>query len=82
MDPCLGLDGVQAIALHEAFQLLRFVAIHEPDLAADPFEEGFEEQWNHQHHRRLRNELGEGLVKTLTHQRMDCLLYTSDAADE
>ena len=46
--------------------MLRFVAVHEPDLAAEPtvvlmipllFEAGLEEQWNHQHHRWLCSEI-------------------------
>ena len=64
----------QAIALAQPLQLLALVAVHQPDLAAQPFQARFKQQRHHQHHCRCAGQLRQSRFKAGPHDRVHQLL--------
>ncbi len=70
-DACLGVLSRQGIAPHQSLELLLFIAIHQPDLAAEIGESRFEQQGNHQHDGGRIGVLAQAPFKTEAHLGMD-----------
>ena len=73
-DAGLGGFSAQAVAIHQALELLGFIAVDKPDFAAERLQTCFEQQRDHQHDGWRLGMPSEPVVKTLPHDRVNQLL--------